>query len=245
MKTIPITHILAALGFAALGVVAAIFVPEARWEKLADLVSRIVEDPAGATVAVSLIAGAITTLRAAWLRQPPGGPPPPAGGGDADGPPTRPRRPLRVPVDARRATLVLGALVLSGCGASALQTHATIAVAMEAGLGVSRPLLAPACDVAATSCAADAVCLEGVARDCRAAVASWEVTHAAVLAYVEALQAADLAGDEGVLPALGMVLAASSRAWASTVAALALVGVTLPALPDAAGALLGAIGGGS
>jgi hypothetical protein len=64
-------HALIAMGFAALAVVAAIFVPEARWEKLGVLLERIVEDPAGAAVAVSLIAGAITTLRGAWMRQPP------------------------------------------------------------------------------------------------------------------------------------------------------------------------------
>lgn len=74
-------HALTALGFAALAIVAAIFVPERRWEKLGELIERIAEDPAGAAVIVSVLAGAITTLRGAWLRQPPGGPPTSGAGG--------------------------------------------------------------------------------------------------------------------------------------------------------------------
>lgn len=241
MKTIPVPHALVALGFAALAVVAAIFVPPAMVDKLGALLERIARDPAGATVIVSVVAGAVTTLRAAWVRRPPGDGPPPAPPSDQDGPPTRPRRASRL--DALRVAIGLG-LLLPGCGASALSTHASIAVGLEASLGVSRGLIAPACDVSLTACHGDQACLDGVAHDCRSAVAAWEVGHAAVLGYVEALQAASLADDGAVLDALAMVLATTARTWAATVSALATVGVTLPAIPDAAAPLLAAIGGG-
>lgn len=245
MKTIPVPHALVALGFAALAVAAAVFVPPTMVDKLSALLERIARDPAGATVIVSVIAGAVTTLRAAWVRRPPSDGPPPAPPSDQDGPPTRPRRPTRADTTPTipRVALVLG-LLLPGCGASALSTHASIAVGLEASLGVSRGLIAPACDVALTACHGDQACIDGVAHDCRSAVAAWEVTHAAVLGYVEALQAASLAADEGaVLDALAMVLATTARTWAATVAALATVGVTLPRIPDAAAPLLAAIGG--
>ena len=64
-------HALIALGFGVLALCAAVFVPETRWEKLGLLVERIAEDPAGAAVIVSLLAGAVTTLRGAWMRTPP------------------------------------------------------------------------------------------------------------------------------------------------------------------------------
>ena len=243
MKSIPVPHALVALGFAALAVVAAIFVPPSMIDKLSSLVERIARDPAGATVIVSVIAGAVTTLRAAWVRRPPSDGPPPAPPSDQDGQPTRPRRASRL--DALRVAIGLGlGLLLPGCGASALQTHATIAVSMEAGLGVSRGLIAPACDVALTACHGDQACIDGAAHDCRSAVAAWEVTHAAVIGYVEALQAASLADEGAVLDALAMVLATTARTWSSLTTTLATVGVTLPSIPDAAAPLLAAIGGG-
>lgn len=64
-------HAIITLAFSVLALVAAIFVPDERWQKLATLCERIVSDPAGAAVIVSVIAGAITTLRGAWVRQPP------------------------------------------------------------------------------------------------------------------------------------------------------------------------------
>lgn len=198
-----------------------------------------------------LLIGAIGTTVAGILRSlltPPAPPAPPARPSDQDGPPTRHRRPTRADTTPTipRVALVLGLLLpLPGCGASALSTHATIAVSMEAGLGVSRGLIAPACDVSLTACHGDQACIDGVARDCRSAVAAWEVGHAAVLGYVEALQAASLADEGSVLDALAMVLATTARTWAATVAALATVGVTLPSIPDAAAPLLAAIGGSS
>lgn len=195
-----------------------------------------------------LLIGAIGTTVAGILRSlltPPAPPAPPAPPSDQDGPPTRPRRPTRADTTPTipRVALVLG-LLLPGCGASALSTHASIAVSMEAGLGVSRGLIAPACDVALTACHGDQACIDGTARDCRSAVAAWDVTHAAVIGYVEALQAASLADEGAVLDALAMVLATTARTWAATAAALATVGVALPSIPDAAAPLLAAIGGG-
>lgn len=64
-------HLLITLCFATLALVAAIFVPDERFDKLGTLIERMAQDPAGAAVIVSVIAGAITTLRGAWVRQPP------------------------------------------------------------------------------------------------------------------------------------------------------------------------------
>lgn len=119
MKTIPIPHLVAAVAFGALAVVALIFVPDERLAKLVTFAGRVIEDPAGALAALSLLAGAITTLRAAWLRQPPSSLPaarPPVAGPSApddddddtqppesDGPPTRPRpRRMTTPPSAAR-----------------------------------------------------------------------------------------------------------------------------------------------
>lgn len=120
MKTIPTQHLVAAVAFGALAVVALIFVPDERLAKLVTFAGRVIEDPAGALAALSLLAGAITTLRAAWLRQPPSSLPaarPPVAGpsapddddddtqppSDVDGPPTRPRpRRVTTPPSAAR-----------------------------------------------------------------------------------------------------------------------------------------------
>lgn len=64
-------HGLLALGFGGLALLAAIFVPDSRWEKLGHLLAGIAANPAGALAFVSLVAGAVTTLRGAWMRVPP------------------------------------------------------------------------------------------------------------------------------------------------------------------------------
>jgi hypothetical protein len=64
-------HTLVALAFAALAIVALVFVPDERLDKLVRLAERVIVDPAGATAFVAVIAGALTTLRGAWMRVPP------------------------------------------------------------------------------------------------------------------------------------------------------------------------------
>lgn len=207
-------HALTALGFAALAIVAAIFVPERRWEKLGELLERIAEDPAGTAVLIGVIGGAITTLRGAWLRQPP------------------------PPVIALLATLALAA-PLAGCGASALRTHATIATVASVTLGQAAPLVAPACDTALTACHGAVTCIDETAERCRAAAAAVEGLTIATRGYVDAIEVASLADEGAALPALLSGLAALARGWAAAAALLDGLGVALPTLPAGVGALLG------
>jgi hypothetical protein len=289
MKTIPISHVLAALGFAALAILAAIYIPEQRLEKLADLVGRIVEDPAGALAAVSLLGGAIATLRAAWLRQPPPPPPPPAAppsaGGDSDGPPTRPRRvtmpstAARVGFDAseKRAldtslkllnawhretrrriprlaamhkagaiALVTMAIALTGCGASALRTHSTIATIARVSVVTAGDAVALTCETALARCGANAACVERTGGDCRTAATAAEAAIAGVRAYVDVIEVAARADEGQIGEALDLALQAMARVYESvreTFASLSL-GVTLPPLPPVAVAIVRALVGG-
>lgn len=207
-------HALTAMGFAALAIVAAIFVPERRWEKLGELIERIAEDPAGAAVIVSVIAGAVTTLRGAWMRQPP-----PA------------------------ALVLLAALAcaapLTGCGASALRTHATIGSVAAVTLGQAAPLVAPACDVALTQCRGEVACVTETAERCRVATGAVEGLVLVTRGYLDAIEVASLADEGEVMPALLTGLSRLVVRWAEVVALLGRFGVALPALPALASSLLG------
>lgn len=82
-------HVVLILGCAGIALAAGILVPDERWAKLGTVIARIASDPAGATAFVSLVAGAIFTLRGAWMRVPPA------------------------------LVLLVAGLAVSGCGASA------------------------------------------------------------------------------------------------------------------------------
>lgn len=129
-------HALIALGFGVLALLAAIFVPDERWTKLGTVLGRIVADPAGATVAVGMLAGAITTLRGAWLSGRTGRSSTPPGGGAA-----------------LMLALALGTAT-AGCGASALQTSAVgVTVALRAEEAVTAAVIADL-DARMTACPA-------------------------------------------------------------------------------------------
>lgn len=135
--------------------------------------------------------------------------------------------------------LALGlALGSAGCGASALRTHATVAVVASGTLASTAPLVAPACDAALAGCMRDEACVADIAGRCRVAAAAAESAIVGVRAYVDAVELAADADEGAVLPVLLGALAALVRAWAGLAAALEPVGVTLPALPGV-GALLG------
>lgn len=196
-------HALIALAFGALAIVAAVFVPESRWEKLGLLVERIAEDPAGFVVLIGVIGGAITTLRGAWMRTPP------------------------------PAALVLLALLpfLGGCGASALRTHATIATVASVAVASAAPAVPAACDAALTSCDGAQPCVDETAERCRVAARATDGLVAAVRGYVDAVEVATYADEGQTLPALLAAWQGLVRLWPSVVAALGALGVTVPTLP--------------
>lgn len=275
MKTIPAQHLVAAVSFGTLAVVALIFVPDERLAKLVTLVGRVIEDPAGALAALSLLAGAITTLRAAWLRQPP----PPS---DPSNPFGRPR-PWRVPPapprppgpDAasapddddddsqppassdgpptrpqRRPTIPPGAMalvlaLLAGCSPSALRTHQTIATIARVSVVAAHPAIVSACETLMSRCTDDA-CLERVGHDCEAAAVARDTAHAAVRAYVDTIQIAAHADEGRVAPALDLALSTLARVYDAAREAIArLTGYQLPALPPEALPILRALTAGA
>lgn len=134
--------------------------------------------------------------------------------------------------------VLLVALATQACGASALRTHATIAVVASGTLASTAPLVAPACDAALAGCRGAAACVDDTAERCRVAAAATEGAIVGVRAYVDAVELAADADEGAVLPVLLGALAALVRAWAGLAAALEPVGVTLPTLPGV-DALLG------
>jgi len=139
----------------------------------------------------------------------------------------------------------LGLPALAGCGASALRTHATIGAVAQVTMSSTRELVPAGCDAALTACHGDAECIDRTAGDCRTAATAYDSALAGVRAYLDAVQVAAM-GDEGlVLPALLVGLQSLAHLWESTRAALAGVGVSLPALPPIALELLAGVGGAS
>lgn len=132
--------------------------------------------------------------------------------------------------------VVLGA---SGCGASALRQHATIASVSSAALAAAAPMVPAACDAALTACHGSEGCVTPTAERCRIAAASVEVAVASVRGYADAIEVASLADEGEVMPALLTALGGVTRLWAALVAALTSLGVELPALPALASTLLG------
>lgn len=146
--------------------------------------------------------------------------------------------------DSDRGALRVGAMLLAlvclpalGCGASALRTHATIATIAAGTLASTAPLVAPACDAALAGCDGAAACIDSTAERCRVAAVAAEGALVATRGYIDAIDVASLADEGLVLPALLSLASALAARWAEVVAALAGVGVTLPALD--LGALLG------
>lgn len=218
MRTIPIPHLVTGVACASLFVVALIFVPDERLAKLAKLAGRILEDPAGAVAAVSLVAGAITTLRAAWVRVPP-----------SETPRSRPT----IPPGATMALALSLALATQGCGASALRMHSTAASIASATIGDLDVRVAGACGVALSSCRGEAVCREETAERCRVAAHAAEGLVASVRAYHDGITAATYADEGEVLPALMAAWRGIRDAWPAIRAALTAIGLDVSWTPEA------------
>lgn len=137
-------------------------------------------------------------------------------------------RPMLVPPAALLLVACLGA---SGCGASALRTHATIATVASIAVGGAAPLVAPACEAAMSSCQREPACLTETAERCRVASRAMDGAVAGVRGYIDAVEVASLADEGAALPALLAGWQALARLWPTVVAALAAFGVALPALP--------------
>jgi hypothetical protein len=144
-------------------------------------------------------------------------------------------RPMLVPP----SVFLLVFLGASGCGASALRQHATIASVSSAALAAAAPMVPAACDAALTACHGSEGCVMPTAERCRIAAASVEVAVASVRGYADAIEVASMADEGEVMPALLSALGGVTRLWAALVAALLSLGVELPALPALAATLLG------
>lgn len=124
--------------------------------------------------------------------------------------------------------VVLGA---SGCGASALRTHATIATVASVAIAAAAPSVPAACDAALTTCRGEVACVTETAERCRVAARATDGLVAAVRCYVDAVEVASYADEGSVLPALLAAWDGLVRLWPTVVAVLAAIGVTVPALP--------------
>jgi hypothetical protein len=137
-------HGLVALGFALLALLAAVFVPDERWAKLGTLLSRLASDPAGAIALAGTVGMMLAAFRGAWQS-----------GRDqrreSQRPPSPPSRTdgsahvhaLLWIVLASLFGLAGCALLLPGCGASALQQGAVgVTVALRAEEAVSSAVVA-------------------------------------------------------------------------------------------------------
>lgn len=129
--------------------------------------------------------------------------------------------------------LLLVALPLaSGCGASALRTHARVAVVASSALAVSHATLVETCTALRDSCVGDAACIAPHRERCEAAAVAQDGARDAVDAYIGALEVAHLAGDGAdVLGALMLALEVARRAWEGATRAFSALDIQLPTLP--------------
>ncbi len=145
-------------------------------------------------------------------------------------------RPMLIPPAALALLVVVGA---SGCGASALRAHATIATVAAVTLGGAAPLVDPACDAALTACQREPTCLAETAGRCRAASAAVDGLALMTRGYLDAIEVASMADEGAAMPALMTGLSRLVVRWGEVAAYLLRFGVELPALPALASSLLG------
>lgn len=147
--------------------------------------------------------------------------------------------------------LVIVATHCTGCGASAVQTHARAAtIAAVATQGAARAVADGAARDAVDSCPdtpdddADRACVGAAKVRWAPADAAIGTTRAALLAWVEALDVARLAGDGADLWApLGLAAGRLLAEYARLSSVLAPLGVNMPALPPLVLSLAGSLGG--
>lgn len=128
--------------------------------------------------------------------------------------------------------LALGASsTLSGCGSSALRTHATIGAVAAATLASTHEGILRTCTAARESCRGAEPCLAIAHERCGVAADAQDTARDVVGVYLDAIEVAALADEGGVLAALAGALEAAQRAWESLGHALGVLGVGLPQLP--------------
>lgn len=220
-------------------------------DRVEHLVSRIAADPMAAAAAVVAAIGAFRLVQAAWKRDP-----------NAARPTSPPKREDgSAPVDLvswmgglfilggvalawmrhLAPVLVLGALVsASGCGASALQGHATAAtVAMHVTAAADDVVEAE--ELRAVQACPDVPCVDALHARFAPIATALDSLRLALLAWGAAVATA--AEADGGEDALAVVLSAARAAlglWPGIVDIAAQLGVTLPPLPAVLLVLIGA-----
>ena len=135
-------------------------------------------------------------------------------------------------------TLLLAALH-SGCGASALQTQARAATVATVALEGAHRATMEETERRLEACG-DVACTQDVERAMAPIALAYEAAHVSLVGWVEALQVAAVAGDDGdVIAALLTAGARWLALWDPLAAALAGVGVEVPRLPPLVTGLLG------
>lgn len=129
----------------------------------------------------------------------------------------------------------------SGCGASALRTHQTIATIARVSVVAAHPAIVSTCETLTSRCT-DVACVERVTADCDAAGTARDVAHAAVRAYVDTIEIAARADEGQVAAALDLALQTVADAYDAARTTIArLTGYQLPELPPIAVTILRAL----
>ena len=139
--------------------------------------------------------------------------------------------------------LLVLALALTGCGASALRTHSTIATVARVSVVTAGEAIARTCEVALSRCT-DEACVERTSADCTVAGTAAEAAIDGVRAYVDVIEVAALADEGQVAASLDLAVQTMARlynALRDALASLPSLGVTLPPLPPIAIAVLRAL----
>lgn len=186
---------------------------------------------------VASVGGVALSLMRALLsaQRPPAPPPPPhANGLDRDALDDVDTTHLQRNIAPVVAVVLAGAL--SGCGPSALATHARVYAFAAVTLETAHASLVASCQAAHDACAGDTRCLSDAREACEVAAVAQDSTRDAVELYEGVIRAATVADGGDVMGSVMQALALAAQAWASLGARLAAVGVTLPALPALGGA---------
>jgi hypothetical protein len=151
-------------------------------------------------------------------------------------------RVLRLVAAARLVGLLVVAGVVAwscGCGASALAVQARAATVATVALEGAHRMAMDVTETRLDACE-DVACAEAVARDMAPVALAHEAARASLAVWVEALELARIAGEDGdVLSALLTAGARWLALWDPLAAALAGVGVEAPRLPPLVTGLLG------
>lgn len=138
---------------------------------------------------------------------------------------------------------IFALVALTGCGASALRTHSTIATVARVSVVAAGEAIARTCEVALSRCT-DEACVERTSADCTVAGTAAEAAIDGVRAYVDVIEVAALADEGQVAASLDLAVQTMARLYEAlrdALASLPSLGVTLPPLPPIAIAVLRAL----